>query len=127
MLFIILVLSFVFDAKAQLINCTFDKPVITIHFGTGNSRDVNTASLSNYERVAGYCPTDGHYTYTDYTSDCFRGDWHTITQDHTAGDVNGNMMLVNSSYNKGPFFTTTLEGLKGGTTYEFGCMDDECL
>jgi hypothetical protein len=29
------------------------------------------------------------------------------------------MMLVNSSYNTGPFFTTTLDGLKGGTTYEF--------
>ena len=120
LLFIILVLSSVVDTKAQLINCTFDKPVITIHFGSGNSRDLNTASLSNYQRVAGYCPTDGHYTYTDYTSDCFRGDWHTITEDHTAGDANGNMLLVNSSYNKGPFFTTTLEGLKGGTTYEFG-------
>jgi len=112
-------LSTVFEGKAQLINCTFEKPVITIHFGTGNARDVNTAALSNYERVGSYCPTDGHYTYTDYTSDCFRGDWHTVTEDHTAGDVNGNMMLVNSSYRKGPFFTTTLEGLKGGTTYEF--------
>jgi hypothetical protein len=74
LLFIMWMLSFVFDAKSQLINCTFDKPLITIHFGIGNSRDVNTASLLNYERVAGYCPTDGHYTYTDYTSDCFRGD-----------------------------------------------------
>ncbi len=118
--FIMFLLSIVGQAEAQLINCTFDKPLITIHFGVGNSRDVNTASLLNYERVAGYCPTDGHYTYTDYTSDCFRGDWHTITQDHTAGDVNGNMLLVNSSYNKGAFFATTLDGLKGGTTYEFG-------
>ena len=116
---IVLVLCFACRAKAQLINCTFDKPIITIHFGTGNVHDLNTSSLVNYERVGSYCPTDGHYTYTSYTSDCFRGDWWRLTEDHTPGDVDGNMMLVNSSYNTGPFFSTTLEGLKGGATYEF--------
>ena len=110
---------FVFQAKAQLATWTFKEPVITIHFGTGNVRDVNTVMPSNYERVGSYCPTDGHYTYTSYTSDCFRGDWFTLTEDHTSGDADGNMMLVNSSYNKGPFFRTELNGLKGSTTYEF--------
>jgi len=118
-LFITFILCFVWRARAQLINCTFDKPVITIHFGTGDIRDLNTSSLLNYGRVGSYCPTDGHYSYTGYTSDCFRGDWWRLTEDHTPGDVDGNMMLVNSSYNTGPFFTTTLEGLKGGATYEF--------
>jgi hypothetical protein len=110
---------FVFQAKAQLATWTFKEPVITIHFGTGNVRDMNTVMHYNYERVGSYCPTDGHYTYTSYTSDCFRGDWFTVTEDHTSGDVDGNMMLVNSSYNKGTFFRTALNGLKGGTTYEF--------
>ena len=110
---------FVFQAKAQLATWTFKEPVITIHFGTGNVRDVNAVMPSNYERVENYCPTDGHYTYTSYTSDCFRGDWFTLTEDHTSGDVDGNMMLVNSSYDKGTFFRTALNGLKGGTTYEF--------
>ena len=118
-MFITFILCFVWRARAQLINCTFDKPVITIHFGTGDIRDLNTSSLLNYGRVGSYCPTDGHYSYTGYTSDCFRGDWWRLTEDHTPGDVDGNMMLVNSSYNTGPFFTTTLEGLKGGATYEF--------
>ncbi len=128
LLFIILVFSSVFDARAQLINCTFEKPVITIHFGTENIRDVNTAALLNYERVGSYCPTDGHYTYTNYTSDCFGGDWHTVTEDHTPGDINGNMMLINSSYRRGTFFTTTLDGLKGGTTYEFSVwMMNVCI
>ncbi len=113
-------LSFVFRAEAQLLNCTLKKPVITIDFGSGIVRDVNTASLSNYKRVANYCPTDGHYTYTPYTSDCFRGDWFTLTEDHTIGDADGNMMLVNSSYDQGDFFTTTINGLKSSTTYEFG-------
>jgi len=119
LLFITFILCFVWRTSAQLINCTFDKPFITIHFGTGDIRDLNTSSLLNYGRVGSYCPTDGHYSYTGYTSDCFRGDWWRLTEDHTPGDVDGNMMLVNSSYNTGPFFTTTLEGLKGGATYEF--------
>jgi hypothetical protein len=117
--FFLLILSFYFQAKAQSLNCTFKKPVITIHFGTGNVRDVNTTIPVNYERVRSYCPTDGHYTYTPYTSDCFSGDWFTLTEDHTAGDASGNMLLVNSSYNAGTFLKTTISGLKGGTTYEF--------
>jgi hypothetical protein len=109
----------VFQGKAQLATRTFKEPVITIDFGTGYVSDVNTVMPYHYERVRSSCPTDGHYTYTSYTSNCFRGDWFTLTDDHTPGDADGNMMLVNSSYNKGIFFKTDLNGLKGGTTYEF--------
>ena len=109
----------VFQAKAQLATWTFKEPVIRIHFGTGNVSDMNTVMPYHYERVGSSCPTDGHYTYTSYTSDCFRGDWFTLTEDHTPGDADGNIMLVNSSYNEGSFFSTGLNGLKGGTTYEF--------
>ncbi|MGZ5220049.1 MAG: hypothetical protein ACXWC7_08220 [Chitinophagaceae bacterium] len=117
--FLVLLLYIVFQAKAQLATWTFKEPVITIHFGTGNVRDMNTVMPYHYERVGSSCPTDGHYTYTSYTSDCFRGDWFTLTEDHTPGDADGNIMLVNSSYNEGAFFRTDLNGLKGGTTYEF--------
>jgi hypothetical protein len=106
--------------KAQSSNCTFKKPLITIHFGSGNARDVNTDMPLYYDRVRSSCPTDGHYTYTSYTSDCFHGDWFTLNEDHTAGDVSGNMLLVNSAYSTGIFLETTINGLKGGTTYEFG-------
>ncbi|HVE61212.1 MAG TPA: hypothetical protein VNA26_05305, partial [Chitinophagaceae bacterium] len=105
--------------KAQPTDCVF-KPRITIHFGSGNVRDVSSAMPSNYERVRGYCPTDGYYVYTPYTTDCFAGDWFTLTEDHTPGDVNGNMMLVNASPRSGTFLTTTLTGLKSNTTHEFG-------
>ncbi|MGZ8554163.1 MAG: hypothetical protein ACXWV8_12195 [Chitinophagaceae bacterium] len=115
----VLLFYIVFQAKAQLATWTFKEPVITIHFGTGNVRDMNTVMPYHYERVGSSCPTDGHYTYTSYTSDCFRGDWFTLTEDHTPGDADGNIMLVNSSYNEGAFFRTDLNGLKGGTTYEF--------
>ncbi len=118
LLFLLLILPFSFQPKAQPANCTFKQPVITIHFGTGNVGEVNTVP-SNYSRVISSCPTDGHYTYTSYTSDCFRGDWLTLPEDHTPGDVSGNMMLVNASPFSGKFLTTTINGLKSGTTYEF--------
>jgi hypothetical protein len=120
LVFLLLIFSFSSPLKAQLANCAFKQPRITFDFGSGNVRDVNTVWLSNYERVSSYCPTDGHYAYTSYTSDCFSGDWFTLSEDHTPGDVNGNMMLVNASPNSGTFLTTTLTGLKSNTTYEFG-------
>lgn len=109
----------VLQAAAQPANCVLKDPVVTIDFGTSNSvSEVNTASLPNYRRISGSCPTDGHYTYTPATYDCFSGDWFTITQDHTPGDVNGNMMLINASPAGGIFFGRTIQGLTGGSTYE---------
>ena len=116
---LILLLSTHLACLAQSVNCTFKPPVFTIHFGSGNAKEVNSESLYNYRRVSSSCPTDGHYTYTSYTSDCFRGDWFTLTEDHTAGDVDGNMLLINASYNNGTFLRTPVIGLKGNTTYEF--------
>jgi hypothetical protein len=106
--------------KAQPANCTFKPPFVTIHFGTGTIRDLNAVMLPHYERVVSACPTDGHYAYISSTSDCFRGDWFDLTEDHTPGDQNGNMMVVNASYFTGPFLNTAITGFKGNTTYEFG-------
>lgn len=117
--FVLLILAFAFHSKAQQESCVFQKPTITIHFGSGNVGNMINAVPSRYERVGNYCPTDGHYTYTSNTSDCFGGDWFTVTEDHTPGDVKGNMLLVNSSPRNGMFLMTPIDGLKGGTTYEF--------
>lgn len=119
LLFLLLILPFTFQLKAQPANCTFKQPVININFGTGNILDPDMEEPSNYRRVISSCPTDGHYTYTSYTDDCFRGDWLTLPEDHTPGDVSGNMMLVNASPGSGTFLMTTINGLKSGTTYEF--------
>ncbi|MBD0293718.1 MAG: hypothetical protein ICV84_00735 [Flavisolibacter sp.] len=81
---------------------------------------MNTTVPSNYRRVTNSCPTDGHYAYTSYTSDCFRSDWLTLSEDHTPSDVDGNMMLVNASWSSGTFLSTTISGLKSNTIYEFG-------
>ena len=65
------------------------------------------------------CPNDGYYTIANSTSSCFGGTWHTLTEDHTPGDVNGYMMVVNASYTPGDFFVKTVDGLCPNTTYEF--------
>lgn len=120
LLLILLIPAIAFQSKAQQVNCTFKDPAVNITFGSGSSRDINTSMSYRYGQVPGYCPTDGHYTYTSYTKDCFRGDWFTLTEDHTPGDAEGNMLLVNSSPRSGVFLTTTVNGLKGSTMYEFG-------
>ena len=104
--------------EAQPNNCTLKPPIVHIHFGQGNVRDINASPLPNYERISGSCPTDGHYTFSASTPGCFSGDWFTLTEDHTPGDVNGNMMLVNAYPGGGVFLTNTIGGLRSGATYE---------
>lgn len=95
--------------------CILKDPVVNINFGTGDVVELNTSSSYLYSRVGGSCPSDGHYAYTSYSSDCFRGDWITLG-DHTGS---GNMLLVNASYRSGEFFRTTVRGLNPGKKYEF--------
>ncbi|MBD0287767.1 MAG: hypothetical protein ICV65_14280 [Flavisolibacter sp.] len=104
--------------RAQPPECTFKPPFILIHFGTGNVKDINGSAPPNYERVFSSCPTDGYYAYTSSVPGCFRDDWFTLTEDHTPNDKDGNMMLVNAYPGGGVFFTTTIRGFAGNTTYE---------
>ena len=104
---------------AQPSKCIFKEALVKIDFGTGSVSDYNNTSLAEYDRVRSYCPTDGHFSYASYTSNCFSDDWHTLTEDHTSGDADGNMLLVNGAPNPGMFLRTNVEGLKGGKIFEF--------
>lgn len=108
-----------FQLQAQTGSCVLKDPLISINFGAGYAEEVNIGSSYTYRRVQNTCPTDGHYAYTPFTSDCFRGDWIALPEDHTPGDDLGNMLLVNASYRSGEFFNTMASGLKPGATYEF--------
>jgi hypothetical protein len=105
--------------QTQSLDCTLRPPVITINFGQGRVADINEEAPQRYSLVWSTCPNDGFYTFASATSDCFRGDWFTLTEDHTPGDGDGNMMLVNASPEGGVFLNRALGGLKGGATYEF--------
>lgn len=116
--FIFIILLFAFALNAQQGNCIFKSPQITINFGSGNVPDPSGGLLSSYSRVSISCPSDGYYSLAPYTSGCFRGDWHTLSEDHTAGDIDGNMLLVNVAPEGGVFLRTPISGLKSNTVYE---------
>ncbi len=118
--FICIVLLLAFSTKAQSGNCVFKPPQFTIHFGTGDVNDPNGSSLSYYRRVSHYCPSDGYYSFAPYTSACFSDDWHTLYEDHTPGDNNGNMLLVNAGREGSAFLKMPVTGLKSNTIYQLG-------
>ncbi|WP_158651301.1 T9SS type B sorting domain-containing protein [Pseudotamlana carrageenivorans] len=59
---------------------------------------------------------DGKYTVTNMNYQQFN--WFN-TEDHTTGDTNGRMLLVNAALVKGEFFNLRVTGLCENTTYEF--------
>jgi len=106
--------------NAQLCTGSLGDPVVSITFGSGsNPGAALSPSKTNYTYTTASCPNDGSYTITSSTSGCFTNTWHTLTEDHTPGDINGYMMLINASFNPGVFYVDTVKSLCSGTTYEF--------
>lgn len=118
--FILAFLSFALLSRAQTGDCAFTSPQLTINFGEGDITDPNISHLNYYRRVNYYCPQDGFYSFAPYTIECFHNDWHTLYEDHTPGDKNGNMLLVNAARNPGEFLRTEIKNLKPNTIYEIG-------
>lgn len=100
----------------------FKDPILRIDFGSrGQPSTFNMWDLRNYNEKRGICPDDGNYAFAPYTSDCFNGDWITMNEDHTPGDYDGKMLLVNASPSPGTFFKYRLDNMKPNTLYEFSC------
>ena len=105
--------------QAQQINCNYYTPQVQIDFGTATHiKEINLSYLYNYKKINSQCPDDGYFTYTNYTNNCFNGNWYTLIEDHTPTDINGNMMLVNAAENPGIFFNTSITGLNAGGAYQ---------
>ncbi|WP_337045176.1 Ig-like domain-containing protein, partial [Emticicia sp. 17c] len=99
-------------------------------FGSGSS--ITGPSLAPGESQYSYAPincdspNDGNYTITN-TTDCNGSasggniftTWDILTQDHTPGDVNGYMMIVNASYNPDIVIERTITNLCPNTRYEY--------
>lgn len=102
----------------QLCTGSLGDPVVNITFGSGANPGPPLSSTSFFYNTT-TCPNDGFYSIVNSTSGCFSDSWHTVTQDHTPGDVNGYFMLVNASILPSVFFLDTVRNLCSGTTYEF--------
>jgi gliding motility-associated-like protein len=104
---------------SQLCTGSLGDPVVHIDFGAGSVQGRPVASATTtYSFLSGDCPNDGSYTIRSATISCFGSTWHTVLEDHTPGDDNGYMMVVNASFNPGDFFVDTVRGLCANTTYE---------
>ena len=117
--FIVLILHSINCTCQQVCNGQLAKPIVDITFGAGaNPGPALPPGTTNYAYSGLDCPPDGGYTIRNTSLNCFYGDWHTLTQDHT-GDPNGYFMLVNAAYGAGDFFVDTIKGLCSNVTYEF--------
>ena len=119
-LFLLLIFTFKNLSAQQACAGALGDPVINIDFGSGTSNFSSPLSSinTNYRFLAG-TPNDGEYTIAKSTNGMHSGvGWHQIPN-HTPGDSNGYMMVVNASNNPGIFYQAAIPNLCPGTTYEF--------
>jgi gliding motility-associated-like protein len=121
--YFIFLLAILFTAavtNAQLCTGSLGDPVVNITFGAGNNPGPSLPQMvTNYTYASSACPNDGLYTIASSSPSCFNNSWQILNEDHTPGDANGYMMIVNASVNPGVFYLDTVRNLCGGTTYEF--------
>ena len=84
-------------------------------FGIGTGQSALPIGTTTYTYANGSESEDGFYTVSN-TSNFF--DWF-ILEDHTEGDTNGKMLVINSDFTSGEFYRTTISGLCVNTSYEF--------
>ena len=116
--FIVASLAITCNIYGQLCQGSLGDPVVNITFGTG-SGTIKPFPLTKYSFVSHDCPNDGSYTLINQTNNCFNSTWHSLSEDHTPGDNNGLMMLINASFDTGAFYIDTIRNLCPNTTYEF--------
>jgi gliding motility-associated-like protein len=107
-------------AAAQT-SCTggLGDPIVDITFGQGAGVGPPLAQgITNLTYQSADCPEDGYYTIISETLNCFQNTWWDVLQDHT-GNPNGYFMLINASYQPNDFYVQQVDGLCGGTSYQF--------
>ncbi|QQL48550.1 gliding motility-associated C-terminal domain-containing protein [Mucilaginibacter ginkgonis] len=94
--------------------------MVDITFGAGAAQisDPFPPGITTLNYAYEGCPNDGDYTITNKMDFCYTNDWHKLVKDHT-GDPGGRFMVINADYQPSTFFRQQIDGLCGGTTYEF--------
>lgn len=110
-------------AAAAQTSCTggLGDPIVNITFGQGTVAGTGpplAAGITNLAYQNADCPPDGYYSIITETLGCFQNTWWDVLQDHT-GNPNGYFMLINASFQPSDFYIQTVDGLCGGTTYQF--------
>jgi len=106
---------FCYKSNAQ----SLGDPIVNITFGSGSNQRFGPLPADSGATTYIYSngtPNDGYYTIANSTVGMYNTWWQTT--DHT-GNAGGYMMIVNCSYDPGIFYTRTVKGLCGSTTYQF--------
>ena len=107
----------------QVCTGSLGDPTVQINFGAGAGIGPPLTGVgTTYQFKNGDCPDDGFYSILNQTNSCFNNSWHTLPQDHTEGDTNGYMMMVNATNNPGVFYSFSAENLCQNTNYEFAAF-----
>jgi gliding motility-associated-like protein len=107
------------SATGQQCTGVAGEPPINQSFGTLSGGNP-LVDETTYRLSMSACPENGEYgIMPSITGNCFDNAWHNIPEDHTPGDVRGNMLVINAADEKGAFYQQILTGLCGGTQYEF--------
>lgn len=111
------------NAQLGFCNGNSGDPIFTEDFGSAPSAVTEHVPLPPPGQTTytflGSPPTvfgDGKYTVTNLNYQ--QWNWFN-TNDHTQGDVNGRMLIVNADFVKGEFYRLPITGLCENTTYEF--------
>jgi hypothetical protein len=104
------------NVEAQLGFCKGNKgdPIFKEDFGSGTGNMMLPFGTTTYRFTANR-PKDGCYVVSN-THQHFN--WYKL-KDHTPGDKNGRMLIVNAGYEPGEFFRVPVSGLCENTSYEF--------
>lgn len=116
---VLLLVVFLCPSKviAQLCNGSLGDPVHKIDFGRGVSQIAPPFNSTDYRYVR-QSPEDGEYTIANSTIG-MNGGWYTL-YNHTPGDRDGYMMIVNADHSPGVFYESRDPiVLCPNTTYEF--------
>lgn len=104
------------------------EPIVNETFGSGSGPGGPLSYISGltYQNVD--CPDDGFYAVRNRTDKCFQVydtnppvyNWLTIPEDHTPGDQNGYMLMINAPIQPGPqFYRNLITDLCSGTVLKF--------
>ncbi len=94
-------------------------PAIYENFGTGfNPGPPLPSGAITYQYSSSCNIFTGLYAVSNSTIGC-NGNWLGLPQDHTPGDVNGYMLMIDGDENRGEVYRTTATGLTQAFGYEF--------
>lgn len=107
------------EGIAETCNGSLGPPVIFFDFGSGTNPGPSLPSgVTTYSYNSSCAIFSGEYSITNSTVGC-RGPWLGISDDHTVGDINGYMMIVDADDRRGEVFRLTTNGLTNAFRYEF--------